>query len=47
MGKHQLNASLQLLTADLSGKSSSLKNIMVTAVDRTGNESEQQIIPVN
>ena len=47
MGKAQLNASLQLLTADLSGKTYTLKNIMVTAVDRTGNESEQQVIPVN
>jgi len=47
MGREQLNASLQLLSADVSGKTSTLKNIMVTAVDRTGNESEQQVIPVN
>ena len=47
MGKAQLNASLQLLNADITGKTSTLKNIMVTAVDRTGNESEQQLIPVN
>jgi predicted lipoprotein len=47
LGKAQLNASLQLLNADITGKTSTLKNIMVTAVDRTGNESEQQVIPVN
>jgi hypothetical protein len=47
LGKGQLNASLQLLSADITGKTSTLKNIMVTAIDRTGNESEQQVIPVN
>ena len=47
LGKGQLNASLELLSADITGKTSTLKNIMVTAVDRTGNESEQQVIPVN
>ena len=47
MSKDQLNASLQLLSADIAGKTSTLKNIMVTSVDRTGNESEQQVIPVN
>lgn len=47
LSKDQLASSIRLLSTDATGKRSSLKNIMVTAVDRTGNESEQVLVPVN
>jgi hypothetical protein len=47
LGKDQLASSVRMLSTDASGKRSTLKNIIVTAVDRTGNESEQVIVPIN
>lgn len=46
MGRDQMNTSFKLITRDQNGNNLLLKNIMVTSVDRNGNESEQVPIAV-
>lgn len=41
------NASLNKKIIDASGKEITLKNIIVSAIDRTGNESDQLLMPIN
>jgi uncharacterized lipoprotein YddW (UPF0748 family) len=44
--KEELTTSLKLKVSNGSGSSATLKNIVVTAIDRTGNESAQTMISV-
>ncbi len=46
MGREQLKTTLQLSTKDPSGKNLTLKNIVLTAIDRNGNESIPEAIAV-
>ena len=46
LSKQQINATLNKKMLDASGKEIMLKNIIVSAIDRTGNESDQLIMPI-
>ncbi len=44
--KEEQTSSLKLKVSNGSGQTATLKNIVVTAIDRTGNESAQRMTPV-